>query len=236
MPCSARFPASSITIGLIVGALTSDWLAQRDKRWSAWIAIVGLFFAPIIYYFAFRMESLAAATIALTAAAAVLLLFYGPTLGMIQNLLDAQDACDRHGAVERVLYARRLSVGPPIVGFLSDRFAQRAFGTQSFVATCPGGVAPKGAAQTLVDACASASAVGIQQAMSIIVCSAFIACLCYFMASRTLKEDLYVGAAARAPRNRFMRRHEKFLCLKIIHLVNDVRRGDASSSVGDVRR
>jgi hypothetical protein len=32
--------------------------------------------------------------------------------------------------------------------------------------------------------------------MTIIVCSAFIASACYFMASRTLKEDLYVGTAA----------------------------------------
>jgi hypothetical protein len=59
-------------------------------------------------------------------------------------------------------------------------------------------VAPKGSAQALVDACANASAVGIQQAMSVIVCSAFIASLCYFMASRTLREDLYVGVAAHA--------------------------------------
>jgi hypothetical protein len=90
------------------------------------------------------------------------------------------------------------SVGPPIVGFLSDRFAQRAFGAQDFVARCPGGVAPKGSAQSLVDACADASAFGIKQAMSIIVCSAFIAALCYFMASRTLRQDLYVGGNAPA--------------------------------------
>ncbi len=189
---------ASITIGLIIGALSSDWLAQRDRRWSAWIAIAGLFFAPIIYYFAFRMESLAAATVALTAAAAVLLLFYGPTLGMIQNLLEPKMRATGM-ALWSVFYTLVGSgVGPPIVGFLSDRFAQKAFGAQDFVATCPGGIAPKGSAQSLVDACASASAVGIQQAMSIIVCSAFIASLCYFMASRTLREDLYVGAAAPA--------------------------------------
>jgi predicted MFS family arabinose efflux permease len=186
---------ASITIGLIVGALSSDWLAQRDKRWSAWIATVGLFFSPIVYYFAFRMESLTGATIVLTAAAAVLLLFYGPTLGMIQNLLEPKMRATGM-ALFSVFYTLVGSgVGPPIVGFLSDRFAQRAFGAQSFVATCPGGVAPNGSAQTLIDACANASAVGIQQAMSVIVCSAFIASVCYFMASRTLKEDLYVGAA-----------------------------------------
>jgi MFS family permease len=88
--------------------------------------------------------------------------------------------------------------GPPIVGFLSDRFAQNEFGEQSFLASCPGSVAPKGSPQALIDACANASAVGIRQAMTVIVCSAFIACLCYFMASRTLKEDLYVGVAPAA--------------------------------------
>jgi MFS family permease len=189
---------ASITIGLIIGALSSDWLAQKDKRWSAWIATVGLFFAPIVYFFAFRMESLAGATVALTAAAAVLLLFYGPTLGMIQNLLEPKMRATGM-ALFSVFYTLVGSgVGPPIVGFLSDRFAQKAFGEQSFVASCPGGIAPKGSVQTLVDACADASAVGIQQAMTVIVCSAFIASLSYFMASRTLKHDLYVGAAVPA--------------------------------------
>ena len=186
---------ASITIGLIIGALSSDWLAQRDKRWSAWIATVGLFFSPIIYFFAFRMESLAGATIVLTAAAAVLLLFYGPTLGMIQNLLEPKMRATGM-ALFSVFYTLVGSgIGPPIVGFLSDRFAQKAFGEQNFIATCPGSVAPKGSAQALVDACANASAAGIQQAMTVIVCSAFIAAICYYMASRTLKDDLYVGTA-----------------------------------------
>ena len=186
---------ASITIGLIIGALSSDWLAQRDKRWSAWIATVGLFFSPIIYFFAFRMESLAGATVVLTAAAAVLLLFYGPTLGMIQNLLEPKMRATGM-ALFSVFYTLVGSgIGPPIVGFLSDRFAQKAFGEQNFIATCPGSVAPKGSAQALVDACANASAAGIQQAMTVIVCSAFIAAICYYMASRTLKDDLYVGTA-----------------------------------------
>ncbi len=136
------------------------------------------------------MESLAGATVVLTAAAAVLLLFYGPTLGMIQNLLEPKMRATGM-ALFSVFYTLVGSgVGPPIVGFLSDRFrADARSAHRSFVATCPGGVAPKGSAQTLVDACANASAVGIQQAMTVIVCSAFIASLCYFMASRTLKED-----------------------------------------------
>lgn len=186
----------AIAIGLTVGALSSDWLAQRDKRWSAWIASVGLFCAPIVYYFAFRMESLTGAAVVLTAAAAVLLLFYGPTLGMIQNLLEPKMRASGMAVFSTFYTLVGAGVGPGIVGFMSDRFAQRAFGEQSYVASCPGGMAPKGSAQALIDACANASATGIQQAMTTVVCSAFIACLCYFMASRTLREDLYVGVAA----------------------------------------
>jgi MFS family permease len=186
---------AAIAIGLIIGALSSDWLAQRDKRWSAWIATVGLFFSPIVYYFAFRMENLASATIVLTAAAAVLLLFYGPTLGMIQNLLEPKMRASGIAVFSTFYTLMGAGLGPPIVGFLSDRFAQSAFGERNFVATCPGSVAPKGSPQALIDACANASAVGIRQALTVVVCSAFIASLCYFMASRTLKQDLYVGAA-----------------------------------------
>ena len=189
---------AAITIGLLVGALSSDWLAQKDKRWSAWIASVGLFCAPIVYYFAFRMDSLASATIVLTAAAAVLLLFYGPTLGMIQNLLEPKMRASGMALFSTFYTLVGAGCGPTLVGFLSDRFTQRAFGEQDFVASCPGGVAPKGSAQALIDACANASATGIQQALTAVVCSAFVACFCYFMASRTLREDLYVGAAAPA--------------------------------------
>ena len=189
----------SIAIGLIIGALSSDWLAQRDRRWSAWIAMTGLFFAPIIYYFAFRIDSLATASVVLTASAAVLLLFYGPTLGMVQNLLEPKMRASGIAVFSTFYTLVGAGFGPPIVGALSDHFAQRAFGEAIFKTTCPGGVAPKGSAQALIDACANASAIGIREALTAAVCTAFIACLCYFLASRTLRDDLYVGVPSAVP-------------------------------------
>src|SRR5690606_42028498 len=56
------------------------------------------------------------------------------------------------------------SFGPPVVGFMSDRFADAGFGG-GFEAACPGGVAPRDAAQALVESCAAASAFGIQRAL-----------------------------------------------------------------------
>ncbi len=184
----------SVAIGLLIGAFTSDWLAQKDRRWSVWIAMVGLIGAPFIYYFAFRLEDVAQAAILLTVAAAVLLLFYGPTYGMIQNLLEPKMRASGIAVFTTFYTLVGAGLGPAFVGFLSDRLTQRAFGAESFLASCPGGVAPKGSAQSLVDACSNASAYGIQQALTAAVCAAFLACACYFMASRTLRDDLYVPA------------------------------------------
>jgi MFS family permease len=190
---------TAIAIGLLIGAFSSDWLAQRDKRWSAWIASAGLFFAPILYFFAFRVETVGAASVMLTVAAAVLLLFYGPTLGMVQNLLEPKMRASGIAVFSTFYTLVGAGLGPTVVGFLSDVFAQRAYGEQSFKASCPGGVAPAGSVQAAIDTCTSASATGIQQALTVAVCSAFIACFCYLMASRTLKDDLYVSPSAAMP-------------------------------------
>jgi predicted MFS family arabinose efflux permease len=182
----------SIGIGLLIGSFTSDWLAQRDKRWSAWIAALGLLVAPFIYYFALRIEGRAPAAVMLTASAAVLLLFYGPTLGMIQNLLEPKMRATGV-ALFSTLYTICGGLGPFFVGFLSDRFAQATFGARQFTATCPGGAAPVGSSAELVATCAQASARGIQEALTVGVCVFFIAALMYVLAARTLRRDLFVA-------------------------------------------
>ena len=182
----------SIGIGLLIGSFTSDWLAQRDKRWSAWIAALGLLVAPFIYYFALRIEGRAPAAVMLTASAAVLLLFYGPTLGMIQNLLEPKMRATGV-ALFSTLYTICGGLGPFFVGFLSDRFAQASFGARVFTQTCPGGAAPAGSPADLVTACAGASARGIQEALTVGVCVFFIAAVMYLLAARTLRRDLFVA-------------------------------------------
>lgn len=187
---------ASIAIGLILGAFTSDWLAQRDKRWSAWIAMLGLTLAPCVYFVGFRIEHQLAAAVVLTAAAAALLLFYGPTLGMIQNLLEPKMRATGVALFTTLYTLIGAGLGPTFVGFMSDRFAGAAFASGDFKAMCPGGVAPPGASAAFAEACANASALGIQRALTIAVCVFFLAALSYYMASRTLREDLYVAPTA----------------------------------------
>jgi predicted MFS family arabinose efflux permease len=187
---------ASIALGLVIGAFSSDWLAQRDRRWSAWIAMLGLTIAPFIYFVGFRIELRLPAAVVLTGAAAVLLLFYGPTLGMIQNLLEPKMRATGVALFTTLYTAIGAGLGPTFVGFMSDRFTQARFGAENFKTTCPGGVAPAGSAESLMQACTSASAYGVQSALTAAVCVFWLAALSYFMASRTLRKDLYVAPVA----------------------------------------
>jgi hypothetical protein len=78
---------------------------------------------------------------------------------------------------------------------MSDWFARSAFAGGDFLARCPGGVAPAGSPAGLAEACANASATGVQQALMAAVCVFFLAAAAYFMASRTLREDFFSSAA-----------------------------------------
>jgi predicted MFS family arabinose efflux permease len=187
---------ASIAIGLVIGAFSSDWLAHRDRRWSAWIAMLGLSVAPFIYFFAFRVEARAPAAVVLTGAAAILLLFYGPTLGMIQNLLEPKMRATGVALFTTLYTAIGAGLGPTFVGFMSDRFTQAAFGAAPFKSLCPGGVAPVGSPEALLHACTNASASGVQNALTAAVCVFWLAAISYYMASRTLRRDLYVAPSA----------------------------------------
>jgi predicted MFS family arabinose efflux permease len=183
----------SIGIGLLLGSFTSDWLAQRDKRWSAWIAALGLIVAPFVYYFALRIEGRFAAAVMLTVSAAFLLLFYGPTLGMVQNLLEPRMRATGV-AMFSTLYTIFGGLGPFFVGSMSDRFAHAAFVGASFDQACPKGVPLPGASAEVAAACANASALGIKQALTVGVCVFFVAATMYLMAARTLRKDLVIAS------------------------------------------
>lgn len=187
--------AVSLTTGLLVGSWGADFLARRDRRWWTWGPAIGLLIAPLIYYAGWTTGTVAAMTALLIAGGAVLLLFYGPTVAMIQNIVEPRMRATG-AAFYSMLYAMiGYGFGPPFTGFLSDRFAEANFAGGGFEAACPGGVAPQGAADALVQSCAAASAAGIQSALIVTVSTFFLASVCYLIASRTLRRDLYQAPA-----------------------------------------
>jgi MFS family permease len=186
--------AVSLALGLMVGSFGSEWLARRgDARWLARSGAIGLALAPVIYWFAFTTPSIATATALLVAAGALLMLFYGPTAGLIQNMLEPRMRAT--GAMMFTLLNTVFGSGlaPPTLGWISDRMAARAFASGDFAVACPHGFAPPGAPASLTEMCAAASATGVQRALMITVCAGFLAAAAYFAASFTLRRALHDG-------------------------------------------
>lgn len=189
--------AVSLTIGLIAGAFGTDLAGRKDRRWSAWGPAIGLTLAPLVYLAAFHAQGLAATAGLLLAGGALLLCFYTPAIGMIQNM------CPPHlRALAAALYSTLyslfgLALGPTFIGFTSDHFAARHFAAGQFAADCTGGVGARTASAALSAACRNASAEGLRDALSVGVLVFLWAAIHFVIASRTYRRDLYQADGAR---------------------------------------
>ncbi len=193
----------SIAVGLLVGSFGTDYLSRRDSRWPAWGAALGLGCAPPIYWFAFHAAALPLASGLLFVAGSFLLLFFGPTAGMIQNLLPTRMRASGLALYTLLYTVIGSGLGPVFVGGMSDVFARRGYAGDYLVA-CPSGLAPHGAAPAAVAKCAQASASGIQLALSLAVLSFFLAAICFLCAAPGLRvrRDADAAVGATAPQTR----------------------------------
>lgn len=185
----------SLGIGLLVGSFGTDWLAQcGDKRWPAWGAAAGLMLAPFLYWLAFSTQSLVLGTGLLILSGAVLLLYYGPTQGMIQNMLEPRMRASGVALFSILYTIFGYGLGPTFVGWLSDRYAAQSFTAGSYAEQCHGGAkAAINAKLGALDPCAIAAAQGVKSALMSAVFVFFIAAICFLIASRSLRQDYYVA-------------------------------------------
>lgn len=182
--------AVSLTIGLIAGAFGTDLAGGRDRRWSAWGPAIGLTLAPVLYIWAFHANSLAATTALLLGGGSMLLCFYTPAIGMIQNMCPPHMRAQAAALYSTLYSLFGLALGPTFIGFTSDHFAARHF-AGAFAAQCAGGVGAKGASAALSGACRAASSEGLRDALSVGVLVFLWAAIHFLLASRTYRRDLY---------------------------------------------
>jgi MFS family permease len=186
-----------LTIGFLLGSFGTDFLARRgDARWPAWGAAFGLLSAPLVLALAFSIHDLTIASCLLVVGGSLLFLYTGPTQGMIQNMLEPQMRATGIALFFLLFTLIGSGLGPPFIGFVSDRFASASFTQGDYLTQCAGGRAVVDILQSVQQACADAAALGVRRALLASICIFFASGVCYLLASRTLRDDLYDPEAA----------------------------------------
>ena len=180
----------SMATGLALGGFGMDWLGKFDRRWYVWGPAIGLVLTTPLFILGFVQAQILPMILILIAGHVTMFVYYTPTLGMAQNMVGANMRGSSAFVVSMVLGLVGVGLGPTIVGFLSDFFAQQAFGVGDYKALCPGGAALAGAGQGAMDACKAASADGVRHAVMAVALLCVWAALHFALASRSLRKDL----------------------------------------------
>jgi predicted MFS family arabinose efflux permease len=177
---------ASLAVGLVVGAFGTDRASARDVRWWVIGPTIALVLTTVFFVIGFRGASLPVAVALIALGCLGAMIHYGPSVGLIQNLTPVNMRSSA-AAVFAMFYALvGTGVGPTFVGLASDRIAAGALGQTGYVEICrPGSIAPE-----LATACAESARTGLIGALTLCVLTYAIAALFYWLASRTLREDL----------------------------------------------
>ncbi len=183
--------------GLLIGGFGVDWAGRFDKRWYVWGPATGLLLATGLFLLGFNRPALHTTVWVLMLAHISMFIFYSPTLALAQNMVGANMRASSAFVVSGlVLGLVGIGAGPTLAGILSDHFATRSF--HAYLSSCPGGRAPLAALAPLADACRTAAATGVRQALRVMALLCLWSAVHYVLAARTLRRDLQTHYAAEA--------------------------------------
>lgn len=178
----------ALSLGLLGGSFGTDRLARRDARWPAWGSAIGLTLTPPLYWLAFRAPDLPTAFALLLVSGTMLIVFYGPTYGLIQNLLPTRMRASGMALFTLLYTLVGAGLGPVFVGAMSDMLAAGHYAGVYTVA-CPEGLPLPGSTAAAAEACRTASTAGLRGALSIAVSVHIVAALCFLRAATMIGRD-----------------------------------------------
>jgi MFS family permease len=192
------FGGLAAALGVALGGLFTDVAGRLSPRSYALIPGVGFVAAAPLYVWAFQSTELLELASLVIAPLVLQYLYLGPTFAVSHNLVTPRMRATATALLFLPINLIGLGVGPPLVGWLSDQFAQRHFQHAGvFKALCPGGSAAKGADAALTAACHAASFDGVKWAIVLTAGVVYAwAGLHYLLGARTLKQDLARAQAA----------------------------------------
>ncbi|OLL31022.1 MFS transporter [Burkholderia sp. SRS-W-2-2016] len=182
-------------LGNTLGGYSADWASSRDRRWYAWVPALGTFAGFPLMVLAFLQHDWPLGVGLLFVATLLLNVWNGPTFAIVHGLVEPRMRATAAAIVFLLMNLIGQGFGPATIGFLSDRFAARAFSGGDYRLMCSGqgggAHAAHGAAAAVTDpialACRDASAVGVRYAMLTLTVVLAWAALHYFLASRHMR-------------------------------------------------
>ena len=184
--------------GIILGGFASDWAGKRALRWYALIPGFSVLLAAPCYILAFTRDSAQLAVASMVLPMLLHYVYFGPTLGVMHNLVSARMRATATALFIFVVNLIGFGAGPYVTGRLNDYFAEREFMRAlggSFVQSCPGGIAPAGSDDVLVQECARSGVLGTRAGIVLVSAVLVWGALHYFLAARTLRRDLVTASA-----------------------------------------
>lgn len=181
----------SNTFGMLLGGFGVDLLARRDLRWSLWGPALALLLCIPLYFTAFTAANLTMALAFVFFGNLSLASMMAPTMASAQNLATPHIRAAASAISAMLVGILGAGLGPTLTGTLSDRFAASRFDGGDFFVRCPGGRGADGMGTALDAACLAASSAGLRLALVCTLVALAWAALHYWLASRTLQDDLY---------------------------------------------
>jgi predicted MFS family arabinose efflux permease len=164
---SAITGGATVGLGIAAGGILTDALGARDAKWYALVPAGGLIIALPLYVLAFLQADWRMSALFLGTAGFFQYLSFGPTVGVVQNVVDSRRRATATALVYILLTVICLGFGPPFTGWLIDRLAELNFNAlglhDSFKLICGSGKAPATASTAIRQACESTLALSSRQ-------------------------------------------------------------------------
>jgi predicted MFS family arabinose efflux permease len=197
---SAITGGAAVGLGLAAGGVLTDALGARDAKWYALVPAGGLIIALPLYVLAFLQADWRMSALFLGAAGFFQYLSFGPTVGVVQNVMDSRRRATATALVYILLTVICLGFGPPFTGWLIDHLAELNFSALrldgSFKLICGSGKASAAASAVLRQACESTLALSSRQGIIATVLLYAWAAIHYLVGAIGLSQEMR-GAALR---------------------------------------
>ena len=204
----------AVGVGLLCGGFIADFLGSRSAKWYALVPAVALSMSLPLYVGAFLQSDWRATAVLLGVAGFFQYISFGPTFGVIQNVVAVRRRATATALIYVLLSVVALAGGALFTGWLIDHLAQfnfnhpdadtvsksfelmrssHAAGGASFQLSCPGGGASATAGNAMHEACRAALSLSSREGILVTVLLHGWAALHYMLGAIGLDRQMSQG-------------------------------------------